>query len=267
MSYQLADLMRLMACLRDPDHGCPWDRSQDYQSIVPFTLEEAHEVIDVIERGALDELQGELGDLLFQVVFYSHLAEEEGRFNLDDVIQSIVSKLLQRHPHVFPDATFESFGQSAGASLEVIKETWEAKKVRDRANRGQLDLFDDIPAGLPALSRAQKIQKRALRIGFDWPSVDGVFDKIEEELSELKEKDINNKKLNDLKAAKDLLVQVDENINFKELIYKPTTIMGYSANPGVIGSVLGLVLTGCLFAVQGFVSTGIEYDASGWFNF
>ena len=185
MSYQLADLARLRACLRDPDHGCPWDRSQDYQSIVPFTLEEAHEVIDAIERGAFDELQGELGDLLFQVVFYSHLAEEEGRFTLDDVIQSIVSKLLQRHPHVFPDATFESFGQSAGASLEVIKQTWEAKKAEDRANRGQLDLFDDIPAGLPALSRAQKIQKRALRIGFDWPSVDGVFDKIEEELSEL----------------------------------------------------------------------------------
>ena len=160
MSYQLSDLVRLMECLRDPEHGCPWDRGQTYQSIVPFTLEEAYEVSDVIERGVFDELQGELGDLLFQVIFYARLAEEDGRFTLDDVIEAIVTKLLERHPHVFPDATFESFGESSGASVKTIKQTWEAKKAEERANRGQLDLFDDVPLELPALSRAQKIQKQ-----------------------------------------------------------------------------------------------------------
>jgi ATP diphosphatase len=185
MSYQLSDLVHLMACLRDPEYGCPWDRSQTYQSIVPFTLEEAYEVSDVIERGAFDELCGELGDLVFQVIFYSRLAEEDGRFTLNDVIDAIVSKLLARHPHVFPDGTFASFGESSGASVQSIKQTWEAKKAEERANRGQLDLFDDVPVGLPALSRAQKIQKRAVRVGFDWPSIDGVFDKVHEEIGEL----------------------------------------------------------------------------------
>lgn len=185
MSYQLADLVRLMACLRDQEHGCPWDRSQTYRSIVPFTLEEAYEVGDVIERGKFDELCAELGDLLFQVVFYARLAEEDGRFCLDDVINAIVSKLLTRHPHVFPDATFESFGESQGVSVQSIKKTWEAKKAEERASRGQLELFDDVPLGLPALSRAQKIQKRALKVGFDWSSITGVFEKIDEELVEL----------------------------------------------------------------------------------
>ena len=185
MSYQLADLVRLMACLRDQEHGCPWDRSQTYRSIVPFTLEEAYEVSDVIERGKFDELCAELGDLLFQVVFYARLAEEDGGFCLDDVINAIVSKLLIRHPHVFPDATFESFGESQGVSVESIKKTWEAKKAEERASRGQLELFDDVPLGLPALSRAQKIQKRALKVGFDWSSITGVFEKIDEELVEL----------------------------------------------------------------------------------
>ena len=185
MSYQLADLVRLMACLRDQEHGCPWDRSQTYRSIVPFTLEEAYEVSDVIERGNFDELCAELGDLLFQVVFYARLAEEDGRFSLDDVIDAIVSKLLTRHPHVFPDATFQSFGESQGVSVQSIKQTWEAKKAEERASRGQLELFDDVPLGLPALSRAQKIQKRALKIGFDWSSITGVFEKIDEELVEL----------------------------------------------------------------------------------
>ena len=185
MSYQLADLVRIMACLRDAEHGCPWDRSQTYRSIVPFTLEEAYEVSDVIERGEFDELCAELGDLLFQVVFYARLAEEDGLFSLDDVIDAIVSKLLTRHPHVFPDATFQSFGDSQAASVQSIKQTWEAKKAEERARRGQLELFDDVPLGLPALSRAQKMQKRALKVGFDWSSIVGVFEKIDEELIEL----------------------------------------------------------------------------------
>ena len=185
MSYQLNDLVHLMACLRNTEHGCPWDQAQTYQSIVPFTLEEAYEVADVIERGALDELHAELGDLLFQVIFYARIAEEDGRFTLDDVIHAIVSKLLSRHPHVFSDGTFGSFGKSAGASVESIKHTWEAKKAEERATRGQLDLFDDVPLSLPSLTRAQKIQKRATRIGFDWPTIDGVLEKVSEELSEL----------------------------------------------------------------------------------
>ena len=185
MSYQLADLVRIMACLRDAEHGCPWDRSQTYRSIVPCTLEEAYEVSDVIERGEFDELCAELGDLLFQVVFYARLAEEDGLFSLDDVIDAIVSKLLTRHPHVFPDATFQSFGDSQAASVQSIKQAWEAKKADERASRGQFELFDDVPFGLPALSRAQKIQKRALKVGFDWSSIVGVFEKIDEELIEL----------------------------------------------------------------------------------
>jgi ATP diphosphatase len=119
------------------------------------------------------------------VIFYARIAEEDGRFTLDDVIHTIVSKLLSRHPHVFPGGTFESFGESASASIESIKQTWEAKKAEERVARGQLDLFDDVPLGLPSLTRAQKIQKRASRIGFDWPTIDGVLEKVSEELGEL----------------------------------------------------------------------------------
>ncbi len=187
MTYRLDDLIHLMACLRDPSHGCPWDREQTYKSIIPFTLEEAYEVADVIERGALDELCSELGDLLFQVVFYARLAEEDGRFSLEEVIHSAVSKLLSRHPHVFHDATFESFGHSKSSSMQSIKQAWEAKKGEERVDRGQLDLFDDIPMGSPALTRAQKIQKRATSIGFDWSSTEGVLSKMTEELCELEE--------------------------------------------------------------------------------
>ena len=187
MTYRLDDLIHLMACLRDPSYGCPWDRKQTYESIIPFTLEEAYEVADVIERGALDELCSELGDLLFQVVFYARMAEEEGLFSLEEVIHSVVSKLLSRHPHVFRDATFESFGQSGSSSIQSIENFWETKKVEERADRGQLDLFGDVPMGSPALTRAQKIQKRATSIGFDWSSIEGVLSKMTEELHELQE--------------------------------------------------------------------------------
>ena len=187
MTYRLDDLIHLMACLRDPSHGCPWDRKQTYESIIPFTLEEAYEVADVIERGAFDELCSELGDLLFQVVFYARLAEEDGLFSLEEVIHSIVSKLLSRHPHVFRDAALESFGQGGSSSIESIKKFWETKKVQERADRGQLDLFGNVPMGAPALTRAQKIQKRATSIGFDWSSTEGVLSKMTEELHELEE--------------------------------------------------------------------------------
>lgn len=183
--YGIEDLLQLMACLRDSVHGCPWDLQQSYQDIVPFTLEEAYEVADAIERGAFDELPGELGDLLFQVVFYARIAQEEGRFGFSDVVHQLVSKLLIRHPHVFPDATLASFGKADDASLDEIKSRWESQKARERSARGQQGMFDDVPMNLPALARAQKIQKRARAVGYDWADLDGVLDKLTEELTEL----------------------------------------------------------------------------------
>ena len=183
--YGIEDLLQLMACLRDAVHGCPWDLQQSYEDIVPFTLEEAYEVADAIERGAFDELPGELGDLLFQVVFYARIAEEEGRFDFPEVVHQLVSKLLIRHPHVFPDATLASFGKADDASLDEIKGRWESQKARERSARGQQGVFDDVPVNLPALSRAQKIQKRARGVGYDWADPDGVLEKLTEELAEL----------------------------------------------------------------------------------
>ena len=193
MMYQLDDLVRLIACLRDVEYGCPWDREQSFQSIVPFTLEEAYEVADVVERQAFDELPSELGDLLFQVVFYARLAEEQSLFSLQHVVHAIVVKLLARHPHVFPDATFKSFGYETLTSLDEVNSQWEEKKIGERVQRGQLDLFDDVPRLLPALTRAQKIQKRAKHIGFDWPDLGGVIEKIAEEFDELKQAHQANK--------------------------------------------------------------------------
>lgn len=185
--YTIDDLIRLMVCLRHPEHGCPWDLKQTYQDIVPFTLEEAYEVADAIERGAYAELPGELGDLLFQVIFYARIAEEEGRFDFSDVVHGLVEKLLTRHPHVFPEASFESFGHAKDASLDEIKSRWESRKATERSARGQLGLFDDVPNTLPALTRAQKIQKRARRLGYDWPDHFGVMAKLAEEFAELEE--------------------------------------------------------------------------------
>ncbi len=190
--YELNDLIRLMACLRHSEHGCRWGNKQTLQSLTPFTLEEAYEVVDVIERQASDELEAELGDLLFQVVFYARLAEEQGLFSFRHVINTIVTKLLDRHPHVFPDKTFHSFGKVNTVSIDEIKLQWEKKKGGERAQRGQLELFDDVPYKLSALSRAQKIQKRAESIGFDWPNLGGVIDKITEEFIELKEAQQSN---------------------------------------------------------------------------
>lgn len=185
--YTTDDLIRLMACLRHPENGCPWDLKQTFQDIVPFTLEEAHEVADAIERGAHAELPGELGDLLFQVVFYARLGEEEGRFTFSDIVHGLVEKLLKRHPHVFPDASFESFGSAADVSMTEIKYRWESQKASERSARGQLGLFDDVPNALPALTRAQKIQKRARAVGYDWSDTSGVMTKLAEEFAELEE--------------------------------------------------------------------------------
>ncbi|MCW9088295.1 MAG: nucleoside triphosphate pyrophosphohydrolase [Gammaproteobacteria bacterium] len=172
-------LLALMAALRDPERGCPWDREQNFSTIAPYTIEEAYEVADAIARDDMVELRDELGDLLFQVVFHARMAEEAGEFDFDDVIAAIVEKMIRRHPHVFADEVV--------ADAEEQTRAWEEHKARERRNTGvHHSLLDGVTLGLPALSRAAKLQKRAARAGFDWPAVEGVMDKIEEELNEVR---------------------------------------------------------------------------------
>lgn len=189
--YKLDDLLQLMARLRHPEHGCPWDLKQSYASIVPYTLEEAYEVADAIERGDFDHLPGELGNLLFQVVYYSQLATEEGRFGFAEVVDGITAKLIRRHPHVFPDGDLYAAPDAARLEEAAVKQRWEELKAEERAAKAeapeQLSLLDDVPQALPALSRAAKLQKRAAQVGFDWPEALPVLDKVREELDEVLE--------------------------------------------------------------------------------
>ncbi len=189
--YSLEDLLHLMARLRDPQYGCPWDIRQTYASLVPYTLEEAYEVADAIESGDLAHLQGELGDLLFQVVYYSQLAREEGRFEFDGVVDSITRKLIRRHPHVFPTGDLYAPPDQPRLSEEQVKQRWDQIKAEERAEKAgapqQLSLLEDVPLALPALSRAAKLQKRAAQVGFDWPAALPVVDKVREELDEVLE--------------------------------------------------------------------------------
>ncbi|MFP6849567.1 MAG: nucleoside triphosphate pyrophosphohydrolase [Pseudomonas sp.] len=210
--YQLDDLLHLMSRLRDPQYGCPWDLKQTYASIVPYTLEEAYEVADAIERGDFDHLPGELGDLLFQVVYYSQLAHEEGRFEFAHVVDGITRKLLRRHPHVFPDG--DLYGAADVAKLEeaAVKQRWEEIKAEERAEKAavpeQLSLLDDVPVALPGLSRAIKLQKRAAQVGFDWPEALPVVDKVREELDEVLEAMSENDPLAIAEEIGDLLFVV-----------------------------------------------------------
>ena len=173
----VARLLDIMRRLRDPVTGCPWDIEQDFSTIAPYTLEEAHEVADAIERKAWDELRGELGDLLFQVVYHAQMAAEAGFFGFDDVVRAISDKMVARHPHVFGDG-------SRDKSAAQQTEDWERIKA---AERGPARVLDGVALGLPALTRAVKLQKRAARVGFDWPSTDEVVAKITEEAAELAE--------------------------------------------------------------------------------
>jgi MazG family protein len=178
---ELARLRELMRRLRAPDGGCPWDRQQTFGTIVPHTLEEAYEVADAIETGRLADLAGELGDLLFQIVFYCQLADERGLFDFDEVARRLATKLEQRHPHVF--------GAASDTDAASVNRRWEALKAderRRRAGPGPASELDDVPPGLPALTRAQKLQKRAARVGFDWPDVGGAWDKLVEETGEVR---------------------------------------------------------------------------------
>lgn len=172
-------LLEIMARLRDKNDGCPWDIEQTFETILPYTLEEAYEVADAIQRQDMAALKEELGDLLLQVVFHSQMAAEMGIFNFEEVAEAVSDKMLRRHPHVF-----------AGTSIKTAEEqteAWEQHKKRERAEKRKNSALDDIPHAFPALLRAQKLQKRAAKTGFDWPSANPIFDKIEEEILEVRE--------------------------------------------------------------------------------
>lgn len=176
----IEQLLEIMRRLRDPQGGCPWDRQQTYHSLVPYTLEEAYEVADAIEQDDLAHLPDELGDLLFQIVFYARLGEEQGAFDFEHVAQRICDKLVRRHPHVFADANI--------ASAEEQTHAWEEHKRQEReqkAAHGQAGILDGVSLALPALVRAAKLQRRAARVGFDWQDIAGVLDKVKEELAEI----------------------------------------------------------------------------------
>ncbi len=184
--FSIADLRQLMRRLRDPETGCPWDLKQDFQTILPYTLEEVYEVIDAADNADYPHLKEELGDLLFQIVFLSQLAEEQAYFDFSDVVSQITEKLLKRHPHVFPDGTLQSVRESdADIDIQAITNRWEAMKTIERRARGAPALLDDVPMALPAMSRAIKLQKRAAKAGFDWDDLTDVVAKVREELDEL----------------------------------------------------------------------------------
>jgi len=185
--YSTDDLLYLMARLRDPQTGCPWDIKQDYASIAPSTLEEAYEVVDAIEKQDFVHLKEELGDLLFQVIFYSQLGKEENRFEFAGIVNDLVEKLVRRHPHVFPDGTLRSKIDNRHTLPSDVKARWEAIKQQERAAKGVQGLLADVPLNLPALSRATKLQKRAASVGFDWLDVQGPIAKVREELVEVEE--------------------------------------------------------------------------------
>lgn len=185
--YTFDDLKYLMARLRDPQDGCPWDIKQDYRSIVPHTLEEVYEVIDTIEREDYEHLSEELGDLLFQVVFYAQIAADEQRFELDDVIHQLVSKLIYRHPHVFPNGDLKQRQKGSALDEAAVAGQWDTLKAQEKAKQQATSVLADVPHALPGLIRAKKLQAKAAKVGFDWPSVEQVFDKVQEELLELRE--------------------------------------------------------------------------------
>jgi ATP diphosphatase len=191
-SKDISRLIEIMAALRAPGTGCPWDVEQTFATIVPYTIEEAYEVADAIERGDMDDLRDELGDLLLQVVFHARMAEEEGEFAFPDVVEAITRKMIRRHPHVFGDSAARSAGMAKGM-WEKIKAEEKAEKRAARLARG-LDAedhgkgyLDGIPPAHPALVRALKLQQKAARVGFDWKEARPILDKIEEEIGELRE--------------------------------------------------------------------------------
>jgi nucleoside triphosphate diphosphatase len=175
---ELRRLLAIMAALRDPEHGCPWDKEQSFATIAPYTIEEAYEVADAIARRDLASLPDELGDLLFQVVYHARMAEEAGHFAFADVARTIADKMVRRHPHVFGDAAMRDAATQTAA--------WEAQKSAERAARAETGALAGVPVGLPALTRAAKLTIRAARVGFDWPDAAAVLAKLDEEVGELR---------------------------------------------------------------------------------
>lgn len=175
---QFDRIIEIMRQLRDPQTGCPWDVEQDFASIAPYTIEEAYEVADAVQRGDTDDIRDELGDLLLQVVFQARIAEEAGLFSLADVARSISDKMVDRHPHVFGDDGRPQLAEQSGR--------WEAIKAEERARKGHTGILDDVAAGLPPMLRALKLQKRAARVGFDWVNIDDIIAKLHEETAELR---------------------------------------------------------------------------------
>ena len=174
-------LKQVMSALRDPDSGCPWDLEQNFKSIAPYTLEEAYEVVDAIDRGDMINLREELGDLLFQSVYHAQMASEQGAFTLDDVINDVTEKMIYRHPHVF--------GEKTAKSAEDVNAIWDERKSQEKSSvsEASTSALDDVPLALPALLRAQKLQKRAAKTGFVWREASQILDKLEEEIAEIRE--------------------------------------------------------------------------------
>jgi ATP diphosphatase len=190
-------LIAIMTMLRDKQHGCPWDLEQTIKSLLPYTLEEVYEVADAIENNDLVELEDELGDLLFQVIFYAQIAKEQGAFDFQDIATAITDKLVRRHPHVFPDGDVEKFGIQQDISAQQVVVNWEAIKELEREEKSKKggkqvaqeveSILDDLPRALPAMERARKLQKRAAQVGFDWAEIAPVLEKLKEEVAEFEE--------------------------------------------------------------------------------
>ncbi|NCO03222.1 MAG: nucleoside triphosphate pyrophosphohydrolase [Alphaproteobacteria bacterium] len=204
----LNKLLWVMQCLRDKDHGCPWDLEQDFKSILPYTLEEAYEVADAIERGHMDDLREELGDLLLQVVYHTQMAAEASEFTFDEVALGVADKMISRHPHVF--------GNKDAANSSAVDAIWDQQKERENAQKSQkgAHTLDSVTLGLPALLRAQKLQKKASKTGFEWPNPNAAFDKLTEEIIEFKEALASDNKTHQEEELGDMLFCI---VNFARM--------------------------------------------------